>query len=106
MWTESIRVNVSLCSSSSSCLSKITLGLSSGHTRRCGLGIIVWEEDGALQQFLRRVTNELVGERGGEQGELQLVDGAGGEGLQLVGWGAGRGRGAGCHGCSSQRSTG
>lgn len=47
-----------------------------------------------------------VAQRGGEQGQLQVVDGAGGEGLRLVLRGAGWGWGGGCHGDASQGSRG
>lgn len=91
-------------SSSSSCLTKLLIGLQrGGGTPRCTLGIVVQEEGGVLQ-WMRLVdggTRRRLAERGGEQRQLQLVDGAGGEGLRLVRRGAAWGWGAGRHGYAS-----
>lgn len=86
MWTKSISANFS-----TSCLPKVTVDLQGGHAPRCALGVVVREEVGALQQLLGGVADDLLAERGGEQGQLQLVDGAGGKRLRSVRRGAGRG---------------
>lgn len=98
MWSKgTIRINP--CLRSSSCLRKVLVGLQRGDTPRCTLGIVVLEEGGILHlMWLADDRTDRVAERGGEQRELQLVDGAGGEGLRLVRWGWGAGR----HGYTSR----
>ena len=111
MWSKrTASISFSLrSSSSSSCLTKLLIGLQrGGGTPRCTLGIVVQEEGGVLQR-MRLVdgrTRRRLAERGGEQRQLQLVDGAGGEGLRLVRRGAAWGWGAGRHGYASLGSGG
>lgn len=93
MWSKrTASISFSLrSSSSSSCLTKLLIGLQrGGGTPWCTLGIVVQEEGGVLQRMglVDGRTRWRLAERGGEQRQLQLVDGAGGEGLRLVRRGA------------------